>query len=61
MVSIAVQKFVSLIRSHVYIFVFISFALVDDLRKNLYGLCQRLFCLRSLLGVLWCIVLHLSQ
>ena len=28
-----------------------------DLRKHLYGSCQRMFCLCSLLGVLWCHVL----
>ena len=31
-----------------------------DLRKNWYDLCQRMFCLCSLLGVLWCYVLYLS-
>uniref|UniRef100_A0A8C6C4L7 Uncharacterized protein n=1 Tax=Monodon monoceros TaxID=40151 RepID=A0A8C6C4L7_MONMO len=45
MVSFAVQKLVSLIRSHLLIFSFIS---------------VRMFCLCSLLGVLWCHVLYLS-
>ena len=31
-----------------------------DLRKHWYNLCQRMFCLCSLLGVLWCHVLCLS-
>ena len=31
-----------------------------DLRKHRYDLCQRMFCLRSLLGVLWWHVLYLS-
>ena len=60
MVSFAVQKLVSLMRSHLFIFVFISLALETDLRKPWYDLCQRMFCLLSLLGVLWCHVLCLS-
>ena len=32
----------------------------SDLRKHWYNLCQRMFCLCSLLGVLWCHVLHWS-
>ena len=31
-----------------------------DLRIYWYNLCQRMFCLNSLIGVLWCHVLHLS-
>ena len=46
MVSFAVQKLVSLNRSHLFIFVFISVALGEtDLRKHWYNLCQRMFCL----------------
>ena len=60
MVSFAVQKLVSLIRSHWFIFVFISIALGDWLRKWLYSWCERMFCLCSPLGVLWCLVLYLS-
>ena len=60
MVSFVVQKLVSLIRSHLLIFIFISIALETDLRKHLYDICQRMFCLCSLLGVLWCHVLCLS-
>ena len=36
MVSFAVQKFISLIRSHLLIFVFISFAWETDPRKHWY-------------------------
>ena len=53
MVSFAVQKLVSLIRSHWFIFVFISIALRDWPKKLLYSLGQRMFCLYSLLGVSW--------
>ena len=35
MVSFAVQKFLSLIRSHLFIFVFISITLEDELKKTL--------------------------
>ena len=45
-------------RSHVFIFAFISIALKTDLR--MYDLCQRMFCLCSLLEVLWCHALCLS-
>ena len=61
MVSFAVQKLVSLNRSHLFIFVFISVALGEtDLRKHWYNLCQIMFCLCSLLRVLWCPILYLS-
>ena len=52
MVSFAVWKLPSLIRSHLFIFAFIAIAL-GDFRKYCYDLCQRMFYL-SLLGVLWC-------
>ena len=55
MVSFAVQKLLSSIRSYLFIFAFISFAL-----GYCYNLGQRMFCLCSLLGVLWCHVLHLD-
>ena len=35
MVSFAVQKFLSLIRSHLFIFAFVSFALGDRSKKNI--------------------------
>ena len=61
MVSFAVQKLLSLIRSYVFIFAFLSFALGDWPKKTLiYDLCHRMFCLCSLLGVLWGHVLYLS-
>ena len=60
MVSFAVKKLISLIRSHLFIFAFISIAWETDLRKHCYDLYQRMFCLCSLLGVLRCHVLYLS-
>ena len=36
MVSFAVQKFLSLIRSHLFIFVFISITLGDRLKKKIF-------------------------
>ena len=42
----------SLIRSHLFVS-FISFTLGERLKKFCYNLCQRVFCLCSLLGVLW--------
>ena len=60
MVSFAVQKLLSLIRSHLFIFVFVSFALRDRSKKYCYSLCQRMFCLCFLLGVLWFLVSHLG-
>ena len=58
MVSFVVQKLVSLVRSHLFIFALISVA-VGDLRKYWNDLCQRMFCLCSLLGVLWYRVLYI--
>jgi len=58
MVSFVVQKLVSLIRSHLFIFALISVAM-GDLRTHWYDLCQRMFCLCSLLGVLWYQVLYI--
>ena len=60
MVSFAVQKLLSLISSHLFIFAFISFALGDVSKKYCYDLGQRVFCLCFLLGVLWFPVLHLG-
>ena len=53
MVSLAVQKLISWIRSHWFIFYFyflLLFLLLweTDLRKHWYDLCQRIFCLCSL-------------
>ena len=47
MVYFAVQKLLSLIKSHLF-----TFALGDDLRKHFYNFSQRMFCLCSLTGVL---------
>ena len=56
MVSFAVQKLLSLIRFHLFIF-----ALGNRSEKNnCYDLCQRVFCLCFPLGVLWLMVLHLG-
>ena len=53
MSSFAVQKLLSLIRSHLFISAFISFALGDRAKKIYgYNLCQRVLCLCFLLGVL---------
>ena len=56
MASFAVQKFLSLIRSHSFIFAFISFALGDRSKKTFYfwicDLWRRVFWLCSLLRVL---------
>ena len=54
MVSLAVQKLLSLIRFHLFIFAFISTALGDWLKKT-----STLY-LHCLLGVLWCCVSYLS-
>ena len=49
-----------LIRSHVFIFAFISFVLGDCSKKILLTLYPRMFCLCFLLGFLWCYVLYLG-
>ena len=59
MVYFAVQKLLSLIRSHLFTFAFISFAL-GDRSKNIAMIDVRVFCLSSFLGVLWFQVLHLG-
>ena len=51
-VLFAVQKFLSLTRSHLFIFAFISNSLEVGHRGSCCDLCQRVFCLCSLLGVL---------
>ena len=59
-ISFAVQKLFSLIRSHLFIFAFPSLALGDRSKKYCYDLCQRVFCICSFLGVLWFQVLCLD-
>ena len=49
MVSFALQNLTSLIRSHLFIFAFISIALV---RKHWYNFCQRMFYLCSMVSCL---------
>ena len=56
-ICLAIQKLISLIRYHLFIFVFISIAWETNLRKSWYNLCQRMFCLCSLVEILWCHVL----
>ena len=51
MVSFAVQKLLNLIRPHLLIFAFISFALGDGSKKYCCNLCQGVFCLYFPLGV----------
>ena len=51
-VSFAVQKVLSLIRSHLFTFVFISITLGGGHRGSCCDLCQRVFCLCFPLGVL---------
>ena len=61
MVPFAMQKLLSLIRSHLFIFAFFSLLPWEtDLGKHWYDLCQRMFCLCSLLEVLCCHVLYSS-
>ena len=71
MVSLAVQKLVSLISPIFISFLkkvpfFFSFLIIfllpweTDLRKHQYNLYQRMFCLCSLLGVLWWCLLFKS-
>ena len=51
MVSFAVQKLLSFIRSHLLIFVFISISLGGGSKKICCDLCHRLFCLCFALSV----------
>ena len=46
-ISIVVQKFLSLTRSHLFIFVFMSIILGSNQRRSSGDLCQRVFCLFS--------------
>ena len=48
------------VQASLFIFAFISFALKADLRIYCYSLCQSIFCLCFLLGVLWCQVLYFN-
>ena len=52
MVSLAVQNLLSLIRSHLFIFVFIFITLGGGSKRSCYDLCQRVFCLCFPLRVL---------
>ena len=59
-ISFDVQKHLSLIRSHLFTFAFISFALGERYKKYHYRLCQRIFCLCFPLGVLQFFILHVG-
>ena len=61
MVSFAVQKVLSLDRSHLFIFVFISITLGDRFKKNCCDLHKRVFCLCFPLRVLQYLILLLGQ
>ena len=52
MVSFAIQEFVHLIRRYLFLLLFLL-PWETDLRKHWYKLCWRMFCLFSLLGVLY--------
>ena len=63
MVSFAVQELLSWIKSHLFLFFFFCFyffCLGRPTQENTAIIYVRGFCLYSLLGVLWCHVLHLS-
>ena len=51
-VSFALQKLLSLIRSHLFTFVFISVTLGDGYRGSCFDLCHQVFCLCFPLRVL---------
>ena len=59
-VSFVVKKGLSLIRSHLFIFAFISITLGAGYRGSCCDLCQRVFCLCFPLGVLWFLILCLD-
>ena len=56
----AVEKLLSSIRSHLFIFVFISISLGGGSKRYFCDLCQRVFCLCFPLRVVWYPVLHLG-
>ena len=59
-VSFPVQKLLSLTRSHLFTFVFISITLGGGHRGSCFDLCSRVFCLCFPLRVLQFLVLHLG-
>ena len=54
MVSFAMQKVISLIRTVCLFLILFLWPWETDLRKYCYDLYKKMFCLYSLLGVLWC-------
>ena len=61
MVSFAVHKLLSLIRSNLFIFVCISIALEEEPKNTLIQFMSKNVLPQSLLGVLWCLVLYLKS
>ena len=57
MVFFAVQRVISLIRSHFLILLLFLLPWETDLRKHWYDLCPKTFCLCSLLKVFWYLIL----
>ena len=62
MIPFAVQKLLRLIRSHLFIFAFISFAFGDRSKKyiNIAEMYVKMFFLCSSLGVLWFLIIYLG-
>ena len=60
LVSFAVQKLFSLMRSHWFIFAFFSFALGDGPEKTFVRLMSENVLPTSLPGACWCLVLYSS-
>ena len=61
MVSFAVQKLLSWLGPICLFLILFLLPWEIDLRRYCYNLCPRMFCLCSLLGVLWCHVLYLDH
>ena len=59
-VTFAVQKLISFVRSHLFIFAFVSFALGDRSQKNISMIYVKECSLCFPLGILWFLVLHLG-
>ena len=60
MTSFAQQKLLIVIRFHLSVLHLFLLPWETSLRTYCYDLCQRMFCLCSLLGVLWCHDLYLG-
>ena len=53
MIFFAVQKLLSLVRAHLFILAVVFFALGDRSKNNIVMIYMKVFCICSLLGVLW--------